>query len=188
MSITLETIVGHVAADENSLIYLQVEKAKETTITVNHARDVNSSYVVAESPEDIGEFLIDNFAKDEKELALVYMMEEKERVEAHNKRERQKIPDWEKNRDRLITEWQERERCRIPDWEKREGQRRGEYDLKIDIRQEDAERAALGYAGLVFDALERRGKRIDTIRTQYRQQGYLSDLRTRMLRQFLSQE
>lgn len=188
MSITLETIVGDAVVDENSLIYLQVEKARKPTITVNYARNVSRGYVVIETPEDIERFLMDNFARDEKVLASVYMMEEEERVKEHNERERQKIPDWEKTRETLIREWQERENHRIPDWEESESQRRAEYGLGLAIRQEDAERASLGYAGLVFDALERRGKRMYTIRTQYQRQWFLSDLRRNWLRKFLSQE
>lgn len=187
MSITLETIAGN-TVDGNSLINVQVERTRKPAFTVYYAKNVSSGYVVAEAPENINEFLISNFAKDEQELATVYMSEEEDRVKEHNERGRQKIPDWEKMRETLIREWRERENRRIPDWEERERNRREEYDLERAIRQEDTERASLGYAGLVFDALERRGRQIDPIRTWYRKNGRLSPLRQEWLRKFLFQE
>jgi len=191
MSVTLETILGNTEElDESSVIYVQVNSlsGKKPIVTANFARNVSMGYVVVEAPENIERFLMDNFAEDEQVLMSVYSMEEGERVEDHNKREIQKIEGWEKNRDSLITEWLERESRRIPDWEERERKRHEEYDLEIAIKQEEAERAALSYAELIFEALESKGVQIGAIRTQYNQQGYLSDLRQEWLRKFLSRQ
>jgi len=191
MSVTLETILGNTEElDESSVIYVQVNSlsGKKPIVTANFARNVSMGYVVVEAPENIERFLMDNFAEDEQDLMSVYSMEEEERVEDHNKREIQKIEGWEKNRDSLITGWLERESRRIPDWEERERKRHEEYDLEIAIKQEEAERAALSYAELIFEALESKGVQIGAIRTQYNQQGYLSDLRQEWLRKFLSRQ
>ena len=191
MSVTLETILGNTEElDESSVIYVQVNSlsGKKPMVTANFARNVSMGYVVVEAPENIERFLMDNFAEDEQDLMSVYSMEEEERVEDHNKREIQKIEGWEKNRDSLITGWRERESRRIPDWEERERKRHEEYDLEIEIKQEEAERAALSYADLIFEALESKGVQISAMRRQYNKDDYLSDLRQGWLRTFLSNQ
>ncbi len=187
MSITLESLISGVV-DKNVLISMQVERARRPTATANFARNGSKGYVVVEAPGNIEGFLMDNFAKDERDLLSVYDMEEEERVRGHNERERQKLKEWERESDRLIKEWQEGENRRIPEWQEGERVRREEYDLELAIKQEEAEKAGLGYAGLVFDALENRGKNVGPIRDQYMQQGFLSDLRKRWLDTYLTRD
>ena len=211
MSITLETVLGTTkpldpnAVTVNRVGNLENSENNGPLSTANFARNLwtagesngynaieaeeISRYTVINRPENLGQILLDTHVKDEQEIVSVYLMEEKERVENYNKGEWQRIKDWEKScerLERLLAEWQERENRRIPDWEKRERNRREEYNLELAIRQEEAEKASSSYAKFVFDALESKGVRIDAIRTQYLQQGYLSDLRQGWLRKFLS--
>jgi len=202
----LETVLGNTdQLDESSLLYVHVDKlnGKRLKVTANFARNVSNGYVVVEAPENIEGFLMDNFAKDEQELAFLYDMEEEERVKEHNERERQKIVEWENNRERLIAEskgrysrliaeLEERESRRIPEWRERERVRREDYDLELAIRQEEAERADLGYAGLVLDALEKRGRSIGAIRSslrkQFKDEETLSEMRKGWLDKYLTWE
>lgn len=59
-----------------------------------------------------------------------------------------------------------------------------EYKLEQEIHGEAARKKPVE---LIFDALERKGKAVGALRTQYRQLGKLSGLRTEFLLKFLSQ-
>jgi len=186
MPITLETVLGSTnIVDEDRLLYVHIDKLNGNgpAITSNFARSVNSGYVVVEVPEEIEQFLLNTFTKDEQDLVSVYVLEEKELVEEHNRKERQKIENW-KNR----------EKQKIDDWESIEKQKAEEYELETAIIEEETqqEKAQLEQASkspyLIFDALESRGHNVGTYRSQYEQRGHLTPVRSKMIVTQLNQE
>ena len=79
MSKTLETVLGNTnGIQDDSLLYVGIDRKKVPVITLNFARNVKRGYVVAEIPEKLEQPVLETVVGEEYEKAWFYIEEIKE--------------------------------------------------------------------------------------------------------------
>lgn len=89
---TLETSLGSSQElGEDTIVYVQVEKAAKAVITANFAANVRHGYVVAKAPSNIIQLILETLIREERDAAELYVLE----LEEHNERERRRLEEYE---------------------------------------------------------------------------------------------